>query len=225
MAYRKRNHSIQHNYKRGTSFSIEQKPGETDAEYYKRLAKTADQRLVRLEKLSGEKGFENVNKYAYASAMQDLEMFGDSKRFNTKSPTDRRMFNEKIMAMRRFLNAPTSTKKGIIEVYEKRAETINKNYGTNFTWQELADYFAKGTSDKLAKDYGSQTALYAIGTIQKRGSEIIKGIKNNKSIKYNGPVTDAALEILRKTKYAPESVLGMSKETKNKLKKELQNLS
>lgn len=206
-------------------YDIEQRSGESDMQYYRRLAKVADQRLVRLEELSTKTYFQNVLNYSYATAINDIEIFGEGERFNTKPPSDRRLFNEKIMAMRRFLSAPTSTKAGIIETYQKRADTINKNYGTNFTWQEIADYYNKGIADKLSKDYGSRTALYAIGKIQQRKKELLAGIKENKSIKYDGPVTDAALDIIRKTKWAPDSVLGIDKETKKKIRKELKDLS
>ena len=212
-------------YKSMQKYDIEQRSGESDMQYYRRLAKVSDQRLVRLEELSTKTYFKNVLKYSYATAINDIEIFGEGTRFNTKPPSDRRLFNEKIMAMRRFLSAPTSTKAGIIETYQKRADTINKNYGTNFTWQEITDYYNKGIADKLSKEYGSRTALYAIGKILQRKKELLAGIKENKSIKYDGPVTDAALDIIRKTKWAPDSVLGIDKETKKKIRKELKDFS
>ena len=36
-------------------YNLDYKPGETDLQYYKRLAKVADQRLVRLEELAGQR--------------------------------------------------------------------------------------------------------------------------------------------------------------------------
>lgn len=54
--------STKHEYKSAERYksNIEQRAGESDLEYYTRLAKQADQRLVRLEKLANEPGFENV---------------------------------------------------------------------------------------------------------------------------------------------------------------------
>ena len=95
--------STKHEYRSAERYksSIEQRAGESDLDYYTRLAKQADQRLVRLEKLSNEPGFENVKKYAYAAAMRDIESYGGAgkkMRFNTKPPKAPQLFREKIMA-------------------------------------------------------------------------------------------------------------------------------
>ena len=56
---------------------------------YRTLAKSADQRLVRLESYSHDAGFENIKKWAYANAMHDIKAFSgpDAERFNTAPPT------------------------------------------------------------------------------------------------------------------------------------------
>lgn len=180
-------------------YDVNQRPGESEQKLYKRLAKAADRRLRRLEELSRQPEFKKVKKYAYAVAMRDIQTFTPGKKtFDVKPPADEQLFKEKIAAMQHFLELPTSTRAGIIEVYQKRADTINKTYGTNFSWQELADYFNKGYSDKVAKQVGgSKTALYAIGKIQRTEEDLIKGIKENTSITTEGPVDDAALALLR----------------------------
>ena len=67
-------------------YNLDYKPGEDALMYYKRLAKTADQRLVRLEQLSTQKGYENVTAYAYARAQYDIGRYTSGHRFNTKPP-------------------------------------------------------------------------------------------------------------------------------------------
>lgn len=200
----------EHDYKSIESYDIEQREGETDMQYYRRLAKVADQRLVRLEALSYEKGFKGVRKMAYARAMQDLKIFGGGKRFNTapvkdaEGKIDRRLFNEKIMAMRYFIQSPTSTRTGIIETYQKRAEELNKNHGTNFTWKDLADYFGKKQNEKLmsATSAGSKTVLLAIGKIttltKDLREKLSKGVEMNQNVTVAGPVTDTAIALLRR---------------------------
>lgn len=209
-------------YKSPGAYDVEQRPGESELQYYRRLAKAADQRLVRLEKLTREDPyFRGARKFAYAKAVDALEMFGGGMRFNVKPPEDRRLFKEKIMTMRYFLTAPTSTKKGIIETYQQRANTLNKRYGTNFTWKDLADYFDKGLADKMMKDgYGSKTALYAIGTIRKTQEAIVNGVNGNTNVTTEGPVTDAALAILRKRSAIPgmEVTEAQKKEIRKRLK-------
>lgn len=197
-------------------YDVNQRPGESERQLYKRLAKAADRRLRRLEELSKQPEFKKVKKYAYAVAMRDIQSFTPGKKtFDIKAPEDERLFKEKIAAMQHFLELPTSTKAGIVEVYQKRTDTINKTYGTNFTWQELADYFNKGYSDKVAKQVGgSKTALYAIGKIQRTEEDLVKGIKENTSITSDGPIDDAALALLRSNLKIPGT--SHSTETKRK---------
>ena len=205
-----KNRKFAHEYKSIGSYDVEQRPGETDMQYYRRLAKVADQRLVRLEALSHEQGFKGVRKMAYARAMEDLQIFGGGKRFNTapvkdaEGKIDRRLFNEKIMAMRYFIQSPTSTRTGIIETYQKRAEELNKNYGTDFTWKDLSDYFGKKKNEKLmrATGAGSKTVLTVIGTIGTLAKDLrkklSKGVETNTNVTVAGPVTDTAIDLLRR---------------------------
>lgn len=157
---------------------------------YRKLAKRADQRLVRLEALSRSKKFESVLKYGYAVAAKNIESYGAVKnkpRFNTKPPENSNTLQAKINDIKHFLDSVSSTKKGIVSVYEKRADTINKTMGLDgndkFTWQELADFFQSKTYEKLASMFGSKTVFDIIGKIKKDLPEIAKAIKNNQKIK------------------------------------------
>lgn len=172
--------SLKHEYKSTQNYDFDIRPGETDLEYYRRLAKTADQRLVRLEKLKSEPHFENVDKYAYARAMRDIEVWGGGRRFNTKPPEDRRQFNEKISDMLRFLRSPTSTKGGIKEVYQKRVDTLNKKYNLNMTWQQFADITESKELDSFMGGYASDTVFRAIGKVQRNRGEIQKALDKQK---------------------------------------------
>lgn len=179
--------------------AIEQKPGESTEQYFRRLAKQSDQRLVRLEKLEKEKGFENVTKWAYANAVYDIKaMHGDNaKRFNI---APKRLasgeFSEKnmqmqIAIMKKFLLSPTSQKSTIIKSYKNKVNTINKKYGTDFTWQELANFFDTDMDKKLDLQYGSKVKMKAIGMIQRNNwktkedieESIIKASESNMKVK------------------------------------------
>ena len=185
-------------YKSTQRYNTEQKPGESDLKYYRRLAKVADQRLVRLEELSKQKEFKRVKKFAYSKARKDIIKYNkNQKRWNTKPPEDPRILREKIMDIKSFIESVTSTKGGIVETYQKRAETLNQKYGTNFKWQDLADYFGKNQADRFAMlPGGSGTKLQAIGLIQKTYDAIVSGIQTNTNITSEGPVLDTALNIL-----------------------------
>lgn len=152
---------------------------------YRQLAKRADQRLVRLEKRanSGQE-WKAVTKYAYANAMEEIRRFSgaEAKRFNVKPPNTTQMLQAKINAMKRFLESPTSTTTGIRRTYEKRVNTINKEYGTDFTWEELKEFFDSALSNKLDAKVDSKTKLIIVGEIQKHESEIKKALEDHKPI-------------------------------------------
>lgn len=157
---------------------------------YRKFAKRADQRLVRLEALSREQKYENVLKYAYAVAAKNIESYGKTKgrpRFNTKPPENSNTLQAKINDIKHFLESISSTKKGIVSVYEKRADTLNKKMGLKgddkLTWQEMSDFFQSKSYEKLASSFGSKTVFDTIGKIKKNLPEIAKEIKENKKIK------------------------------------------
>lgn len=155
--------------------AIEQRSGESTEQYFRRLAKQSDQRLVRLEKLEKEKGFENVTQWAYANTMYDIKaMHGENaKRFNVSPKRlSNGEFSEKnmqmqIAVMKKFLLSPTSQKSTIVKSYKNRVNTVNKKYGTNFTWQELANFFDTDMDKKLDLQYGSKVKMKTIGMIQR----------------------------------------------------------
>ena len=163
-------------------YDIEQKPDESLEKYYHRLAKTADQRLVRLESYEHDKYFKPATQWAYSRAQHDLQQWtgqgpGAKKlRFNTAAPKDEEKLISKINDIKQFLSSPTSTKKGIIDVYKKRADTINEKYGTSFDWKSLAKYYDSGQADLWDSKFGSKTALRTIGKIQKEGKKVIEKI-------------------------------------------------
>ena len=189
--------------------SIQRKTGESTIDYYTRLAKRADQRLVRLEKLTNESGYENVTKWAYSQAQHDIKaLFGDDRtRFNVKPRQLKSgQFSEKhmqaaISSMKQFLLSPTSTKGGINKVYGERAKTINERYGTEFNWKELAQFFENDMDSLLDLQYGSKTKMRAIGSIQRHQWKSVDDITD--SVEYakshNMKVPDDEVVAMAKT--------------------------
>lgn len=161
------------------AYNTDIRPGETDEQYYKRLAKVADQRLVRLEKLSKQENFKGVENYAYARAQKALDVWG-GKRFNTKMPESPNLRNEKIADMIHFIEAPTSTKEGITNIYSKRAKTLSTKYGLNVDWRDLGKIMEAFQDESSV---GSPTKIKAIGIIngiKKDGIEAT--LKKNKNV-------------------------------------------
>ena len=143
---------------------------------YKALAKRADQRLVRLEKLANDPLYANVNKFAYARAKKDIEhLFGaGANRFNKKLDNYNSLVGA-INDVNTFLASPTSTKKGINKTYMNKANAANQKFGTNFTWQDYANYYQSGTADKLTSKMTYREALKKVGKMQ-NNKKIIKDI-------------------------------------------------
>ena len=98
--------------------------------------------------------------------------------------------------MREFLSSPTSTKSGIKQVYENRVKTLNERYGTDFSWQNLADFFHSGDFAALRKQgYGSKVIMKAMGKIQQAQTDkLVDGMKKRRSA---APEDEVALHILR----------------------------
>lgn len=164
-------------------YITDQKPGETLQQYYRRLAKTADQRLVRLESYEHDKYFKPATQWAYAKAQKDIQKWQNKGpedkrlRFNTAPPKGEEQLLAKINDIKSFLESPTSTKQGIINVYKKRADTLNRKYGTQFTWQSLAKYYESGQAEAWDAKFGSKTALKTIAQLQKQEKKVKEAIK------------------------------------------------
>lgn len=208
-------------------YNIEMKPGESERQYYIRLAKATDQRLVRIEENSGFRGkpaapgYENQYKFAYRKALSVLDE--GQIRFNANIPTPGTgAYRERVNAMRTFLTSPTSTKTGTKMVYNKQVAGLNKAYGTNYTPEQLADFFEHGDYDRLHKDYGSATIFQAIATIHKSKDALKKGLDAHIAATKDEPSNEVALAILRKRSlYTYKS---MTKEEREEIRKSLRSL-
>ena len=161
------------------TINLDMKPGESVEHYYHRLADAADHRLIRLEAMAYEPDFEGVKKFAYARAMKDLEVWGGN-RFNTKMPESVNLRNEKIADIIHFLQSPTSTKTGIVNVYKKRADTIKQKYGIDLKWQQMGKLMESFSDDASG---GSPTKIKALGVIKQIDKEgIDKALKKNPNV-------------------------------------------
>lgn len=155
--------------------------------FYKQVAKVADQRLVNLERLSKNKDYRDVLQWAYKDAMYDIHAaYGEkAKRFNRKQPDDLRTLQKNLRRVLSFLEKPSSSRQGIDEVYQKRAQTVSDKYGVNVTWQNIGDLYMSTLYRKTDSKKGSKTVLKAIGRIQANAKEIKKALKDQKAIQYH----------------------------------------
>lgn len=147
---------------------------------YNRLAKKADRRMRELERFSRYPEFEKILNYSYKSAEKAIRKYtppgyeDKMPRWQRNEPLDTRTLRAKIKDIENFLSKPTSKITGIIKIYKKRATTINKEYNTNFTWQQLATYFETGgLAEKKNAKHGSGTVLESIGVIQANKQKVL----------------------------------------------------
>lgn len=193
------------------------KKGVTKAELdkiYRKVAKVADQRLVRLEQLSKQKDFKQVKQWAYKNAIQDALEWGanvNKPRFNIKPPSKKYSIQAKINDMLNFIEKPTSTRAGIVEVYESKARTLNekyKEYGLNLNWSDVGTFFESQLYKKLSKKYSSGTVIKAIATIKQNEKEVLTDFDKHKSSHLKTEDNDIVIDdaIKRMTSYYKDDV-------------------
>ena len=163
-----------------TLYDVDQRPGESMEQWYRRLARTADDRLRALKAYSHDKYFKPAINWAYAVAQNDIKKWSGqhAERFNTKPPEKPEQLLAKISDIQKFLVSPTSTKSGIRSSYQKRADTINERYpGVKFSWKDMAQFFESGTWQALNAEFGSKTAMKIVAQIRKYGKRDASKLK------------------------------------------------
>ena len=175
-------------FKPRTLKSLSRKSKKTLEQEYTRLSNTAYSRMRELEKwVQREPQYKSVLDWGYRLGKKAIaRMYGENaKSFRRKAPTDKETLIQNISEVEKFLSLPTTTKTGVIDIYKKRADTLNKNWGTNFTWEDLASFFEGTGFEKNEMAYGSDVYLLAIGEIQKNEDNIIKAIKQKRDTNLN----------------------------------------
>lgn len=149
---------------------------------YKKKAKQADQRLVRLEALSHEEHFQGVLEFSYKRAIRDIQSWGGDKRFNTAPPTTVTQLEAKLKDIEHFIASPTSKKSSIVSIYKKRADTITKRYGAeygvNFSWQDIANYYGSNENKRRDSQLGSKTEVRVLAVMKKLNKDKLSDIED-----------------------------------------------
>ncbi len=153
----------------------------------RKLAKRADQRMVRLEQAEGQRGYEHITSFSYSKAEAEIERFsgtlkeGQKPRWNRATPKTKQEVQAKIAAIQRFLGSETSTKTGVRQGYQHRAETLKAKYGVNVPWQDLGNFFESPAYQKLVGIIpGSKTVAKTLGTLQRNKKAIEDAIEKGK---------------------------------------------
>lgn len=213
-------------YKKKTYDIMSQAEKDLRAEY-KVLAKRADQRLVRLEKYAERDKYSDIKTWAYANARYDIQSFfgTDAKRFNKALKVSLRYEQvlARVNAVRRFLESETSSIapvkedveygikaiQGVDSLYERRVNSFNKTMGTDFTWQEFAEFMNSKQYERVVEQLGYGVAKMRLGRIKETREKIVEDMKNSKRPgRINNPklVTQAITRELTKGKATAEEL-------------------
>lgn len=171
----------------------------------RKLAKRANQRLVRLERAAKKKGMQSITQFAYRSAMKDIKSLGKKgKQRFTESPRlvsindgskeltgaalykanyYRQLAENKMI--RSFLGAASSTlgearsgekegiarSKGIKAIWDKRNQTINEKYLSEYDLQmsdnDFKRFWDSRKQKKLEAIVGSDQ-MFVVASVMKK---------------------------------------------------------
>lgn len=141
---------------------------------YVKLAKRADQRLVRLERRF--KSAPELEGMSYKRAVFDifkLTGIGGIPRFNRAIPKDLKHLRRALKNVERFLGAVTSTWQGFKRKdLQKRVDTLNSKYNTNYSSEDLQRLGSSGLIDRFKNKGGSETGMKALGFVQRKKEEL-----------------------------------------------------
>lgn len=187
---------------------------ESEVAYYRKLARRADDRLRKLEAVAMEdrSGFKDILKYAYRTAMYEIRNIRGKEwsRFSqgipkTKSGDINRMeLHRRTEAVKRFLEAPSSTVSGVKRVYMQKAESLNNSLGLTgsdrLTWQDISNYYESKFAEKEDSKYGSKTKFRALGAIRRVANDpekIKQAVEGNLKLAKDETVNQVAVEMLK----------------------------
>lgn len=153
---------------------------------YRKLAKRADQRLVRLERYSDVN--KNVKEWAYKQAMFEIKKYGGegATRFNIKPPEDQKQLERKIAAIENFLFKPTSQVRNIIKIEKKRLESLkttlkkDNRFEGDIPFADWIKIHQSGTFERMEEKYGFYTSVKSLGVIEKEQDKIKQIIEDAK---------------------------------------------
>lgn len=137
---------------------------------YRKLAKRADQRLVRLEGQRHHKKYKNILEFAYKTAIKDIRSWSGkkAKRFNTEPPKQVEDLVAKIADIKKFLNSPTSR----VNWLNRITSSLNKTFFGNdkkqyLTWEEYANFFDKNDADNTDSRFEYNMLIKSGGLMKK----------------------------------------------------------
>lgn len=181
---------------------------------YMMMAHKADAKLRNLEALSHEEHYKGVLNFAYARAQKDIAKWdgqdynSNSKygRFERRPPETLAQLYAKMNDIERFMGSQTSSKRGITQMYKKRADTMNKKFSTEaggkeLTWQEVANYFEREYNSKLDGKVGSGSVFVALGVMKRYGLEDEDVFNDVMALRKDDQLKEDVLQLVKDNSY------------------------
>jgi hypothetical protein len=133
----------------------------------KPMLQEANMKLLNLERLAKDPQFAGIEQFAYRQAMQAIKEIrgAEYKRFNM--PKNIHKLEKTERELEKFLSRPTSSKKGVLELYEKNAEALNERFGSRFSWQKMGAFLQAAEFEDMKEKFESKTAMIAMKQIYK----------------------------------------------------------
>ena len=123
------------------------------------MLQEANMKLLNLEMLSKKEGFEGVKDYAYYNAMRDIRALRGEKYKRFNMPKNTHQLEKTKRSLEKFLGATSSTKAGIVDIYERNAASLNEKFGSNYTWQQMGQFLKSAGFEDIKKEFDSETAI------------------------------------------------------------------
>ncbi|MBO7734365.1 MAG: hypothetical protein J6S67_17505 [Methanobrevibacter sp.] len=148
------------------------------ANYRRRLAKTANERLRALER-------NDMKRFAYEKAQSFLYMTGERTRFTErKGMLDVNAERREIANLEKFLKSKSSTKTGLRKVYKGAYENIKEKYNLeNISFEDYLKHIADFDLQSKNNSIGSPIALKMIDRAIGEGIEINDFLTNLSGVK------------------------------------------
>ena len=178
---------------------------------YKRTSQRLDKQLYRLEKASQNKReYKNLTKFAYEKMQKEIQNWSPGNtRWGRTVPGGKdlkqkvRNLQKKLNVMKDLEKLPSFSIKKMKDIYGRAAATINKDYNTNFEWQDIADFYGSAAAEWMDSQYGSNTVVVALGKFKKmsdkKKDKLVEQINNNPNKRLDGDiaVSDAIKDLLK----------------------------
>lgn len=178
---------------------------------YKTTAYRLDKQLYRLEKASKEKAqYKNITKYAYERMQKEIQNWSPGNtRWGRTVPGGKNLkqkyknLQKKLNVMKDLEKLPSFSIKKMKDIYGRAAAKINRDHGTNFEWQDIADFYGSAAAEWMDSQYGSDTVVIALGKFKKmsdkRKAKLVEQITENPNKRITGDiaVSDAIKDLLK----------------------------